>query len=102
MDEEKEEVAASLELQHPIPFGKEMVTTLEFSPIKVKHLRNLPPVSSGGDVSLDIILVLLGKLVGLPPRIVDELQGNDLSRALEVTTRFLGQCLGDFGTTLEQ
>lgn len=102
MIEQEREIAETIELEHPIVFGSKTVSTLEFSPIKTKHLRNLPPVSSDGTVSLDIILELMGKLLALPPRIVDEIQGNDLSRAMAVTTRFLEQCLGGIGMTSEQ
>ncbi len=102
MLKEEREIAETIELENPIVFGSQTISTLEFAVIKAKHLRGLPPVSAGGDVSLDIIIVLLGKLIAQPPKVVDEITGNDLARAMGVTTRFLEQCLGGIGTTSEQ
>lgn len=102
MIEQERNIAETIELENPIVFGSKTVSTLEFAVIKAGHLRGLPPVSASGDVSLDIIIALLGKLVAQPPKIVDEITGNDLARAMAVTTRFLEQCLGGIETTSEQ
>jgi len=82
-----------LELEHPIENGSNIIDKLEFVTLKGKHLRGLPLASADGTISLDLMLMLIQRLSGEPPKVIDQLQGNDLMKALKVAGDFFEEVL---------
>ena len=76
-----------LKLKHPIIFGSTTIEQLEFAVLKGKHLRGLPPMKEK-EVSFDFLLQLVHKLTAQPPRVIDELEGEDVMAAIEVAGDF--------------
>lgn len=72
-------------LRKPIEFGKTTVTELTIRPVKGKDLRRLKP----SDPPLVQTLNMLSWLSGQPLQVVDELEGDDLGKALGVVNDFL-------------
>lgn len=90
IEEPKHEVVDGktiLKLKHPIVFGSATIEQLEFAVLKGKHLRGLPPIKED-EVSFDFLLQLVHKLTAQTPRVIDELQGEDLMAAIEVAGDF--------------
>lgn len=63
-----------LELKHPVKWGKDEVTELEFKPIKGKHLKNL----DFSVKSIDAALTLASRLSGRPSSFFDEMAAADI------------------------
>jgi hypothetical protein len=78
----------TMKLRKPIPWGKdgsEPITELVIQPMKPKYLRNIPPNASAEDKGL----LLLGRLTGQPPGVIDELDMADYEEASTIAAGFL-------------
>lgn len=74
-----------LTLRHPLVFKNQRVDALTIRPGKAKDLRGLRTQEMS---AFDTLLALLQRLAALPAAIIDELEGEDLADALEVTSLF--------------
>lgn len=73
----------TLTLQDPIDFGNERHETLEFQPLKAKHMRKMK-----GDPSFSDFLDLVGASTGLLKPVVDELSIRDATAAVKIISDF--------------
>lgn len=72
-----------LKLKHPVKFGEETVTVLEFRRIKGKELRRLP-----ANPTTDDMLKLAGALCGQPDSFIDEVDAEDIFAITELVEGF--------------
>lgn len=75
--------AATLKLQYPITWGDEVIETLEFRRMKAKDMRKLPDDDGGKTI------ILISRLTGHPPSVIDEMDAIDLAGAGEIVAVFL-------------
>ena len=76
----------TIELEHPIEFGSKTIAELTFRPIKAKDLRR---VKAPDHRRIEMTLELAGYLSGQPTQVIDELEGNDLMKVLDLVADFL-------------
>lgn len=74
-----------IKLDKPITFGSRTVEQLTIRPVKAKDLRHDKDTDSG----MVRTLAMLSRLSGEPSQVIDELEGNDLKRALKAVNDFL-------------
>lgn len=72
-------------LRKPIESGKATITELTIRPVKGKDLRRLKP----GDPPVVQTLNMLSWLSGQPMQVIDELEGDDIGKAMAVVNDFL-------------
>jgi hypothetical protein len=71
-------------LDHPFDFGKERIEKLELRRPKAKDLRGIPEHPRTGDL-LDVAV----RIANQPKSLIDELDGADTFRLMEVIGGFL-------------
>lgn len=71
-------------LKHPVQFGSEKITRLEFKRPKARHFRGLPLEPKVGD-----IMDLMARLADVPPSVIDELEPEDLEAASSIVGGFM-------------
>ncbi len=76
--------AATLQLNHPFQWGKEIVSELQFRRIKAKDLRQ---IGSMDDTAAS--LQLIANATGMTPKQVDELDSEDLMEAQKIIKGFM-------------
>lgn len=74
-----------LTLRHPLVFKNLQVDSLTIRPGKARDLRGLKTKEAS---AFDTLLSLLQRLASQPAEIIDELKGEDLADALDVTNLF--------------
>jgi Phage tail assembly chaperone proteins, E, or 41 or 14 len=74
----------TVKLRTPIEFGSQRIEELAFRPLTGKDLRKLPEGSS-----MDVTLVLAGRLSGQPDPVIDKLTGDDLWEVMTVVSGFM-------------
>lgn len=74
----------TLTLKEPIEQGSEKITEFVIRKPKGKDFRSMPMEPKVGDM-----LNLLGKLVGHPPSVIDELGAEDMVAAMEIVGGFI-------------
>lgn len=75
----------TIELQHPITWGKKEIAEIVLRPVTGADLRKLKTPT---DRPLAMVLELAGYLSGQPYQIIDRLQGEDLGRVMDETNFF--------------
>ena len=79
-----------LKLEHPIQHGSEKITELTVGRRpKAKDFKGIP----AQDILFDHMLVLLGKITGQPPSVIEELDSEDLIPAISLVNDFLPNTL---------
>lgn len=76
-----------IELQHPIKFGDETITSLTLRRPKAKDFRSLTDMSKPFAAMLDFAATL----AELPPAAVDLIDVDDVPKVIEVVSGFLGK-----------
>lgn len=71
-------------LSEPIQAHGETVQKLTFRPLKGKDIRQMPASRSA-----DALLAMVAISAGIPPSSVDQMDGGDVTRAMEVVSDFL-------------
>ena len=80
------QVIKSIKLKYPIQHGSETINELRVEKrLKAKMFKGIP----AQDMLFDHMLVLLGRLTGQPPSIIEELDSEDLFPAVEMVNSFL-------------
>lgn len=74
----------TLKLKSPIQWGSETITELVISKPKAKNIRGLPQEPKTGD-----LLDLAASLCAQPPRMIDELDIEDVTALMEIIGSFL-------------
>jgi hypothetical protein len=74
-----------IKLSSPIQYGTELISELEVSPPKAKHMRGMAL-----QMGMDDMLTLASRCTAQPPSVIDELSFNDLTAVMEVLGNFLG------------
>ncbi len=78
--------AVTITLGTPVVYGSESIAQLEFKrPLRGKDLKGLPL-----ELGFEHLLILAGRLCGQPPAVMDLLEGEDVLRAVETVSLFLG------------
>lgn len=80
---EKKDGKFIIKLDDPIEYGKDVISELEFTEPKAKHMRMMPANPTVSDM-LDII----GQLCAQPKSVIDELSLGDLNKATEFFEAF--------------
>lgn len=79
-----------LKLKYPVQRGSETVSELRvMKRPRAKHFKGIP----AQNIMFDHMLVLLGKITGQPPSIIEELDSEDLFPAIELVNAFLPSSL---------
>lgn len=76
----------TMKLRVPVTFAGKTVEELVIQPMKPKYLRNIDKDASAEDKGL----LLLGRLSGQPPGVIDELDMGDFEEASRIIAGFLG------------
>jgi hypothetical protein len=80
----------SLKLKHPIQQGSETVSELcIMKRPRARHFKGIP----AQNILFDHMLVLLGKITGQPPSVIEELDSEDLIPAINMVNDFLPSSL---------
>ena len=80
----------SLTLKHPIQLGTETITELKvMKRLRARQFKGIP----AQNILFDHMLVLIGKLTGQPPSVIEELDSEDLFPAMELVNDFLPNSL---------
>lgn len=75
-----------IDLAAPLKHGAEDVERLVFRrPLKVGDLRGVKIAS----LSFDDFALIIGRMVGLPEKVIEQMEMADFSRAMEVISDFL-------------
>lgn len=84
----------SYTLRTPIPFGSLTITELSLRRPMAKDMRSLP---ADGLRTVDDMLLLVGRLSGQPPVVIDELSLEDLAGVSAIVAGFTqsGPATGD-------
>lgn len=73
-------------LENPLTVGDETISELTFArPIVAGDMRGIP--ISG--MTFDHMFVVAGRLVGQPPKIMDMIQGDDITKVMDTVGAFL-------------
>lgn len=81
----------TIPLSSPIEFGSQRIEEIIIRPLKAKDLRTM---KTSHDDQIRYMLEMAGKLSGQSSQIIDELEGEDLGKVIEVVTVFLGAIQG--------
>lgn len=81
----------TIPLTSPIEFGSQRVEELVVRPLKAKDLRTM---KTSHDDQIRYMLEMASKLSGQSTQIIDELEGEDLGKTIEVVTVFLAAIQG--------
>ena len=84
----------TVHLDYPIEYGDETITEVTLRRAKGKDVKALPPEPGVSD-----LLNLAGKLGGLMPKVLDELDASDAMKLVEVVNVFFGGSLMPDGLT---
>ncbi|WP_155831796.1 phage tail assembly protein [Hylemonella gracilis] len=71
-------------LGEPIQAHGQTVNSLTFKPLKGKDIRQMPASRSA-----DALLAMVAISAGIPPSSVDQMDGGDVTRAMEIVSDFL-------------
>ena len=75
----------TVKLRTPIDFGSQRIEELTFRTPAGKDFRRLPPDGS----SMDVTLILAGRLSGQPDAVIDKLSGDDLWEVMTIVGGFM-------------
>lgn len=75
----------TFKLKYPIEFGQEVITELEITRPKAKHIKGIANIDS-----TDGMLVVISRITGKPPKVIDDLDFEDLQGISEIIQNFTG------------
>ncbi|HET9063676.1 MAG TPA: phage tail assembly protein [Candidatus Binatia bacterium] len=98
---EAEEIAAQLmqerqwpvivTLKHPVDYGSERISTLEF---RRGCLADLKGMTVGSSPTIDQLLLVASRMCGQPLKVIEKLGDEDGAQVMEIAIGFLGRSLG--------
>jgi hypothetical protein len=87
---EAEEWPRTVTLRHPVDFGKERITSLEF---RRGQLGDLKGVKLGESLPVESVCMVASRLCGKSVKIIELLDAEDAGEVTEIAMRFFARCL---------
>jgi hypothetical protein len=91
MSEADRQWPVTVKLKHPVDFGSERITSLEF---RRGRLGDLKGMKVDGVPPVDQLLLVASRLCGQPTKVLEMLEDDDGSEVLELALGFFARCLG--------
>jgi hypothetical protein len=96
--DEQQEAAAprawpvAVQLKHPVMFGSEQVTALEFRRGKMGDMKGIK--LSGDDISADDLMMIASRMCGKPLKVLEMLDVDDAGEVTSIALDFYVSYLG--------
>jgi hypothetical protein len=82
---------AIVRLKHPVDFGSERITSLEF---RRGRMGDLKGVKVDGIPPVDQLMLIASRMCGQPIKALEMLEDEDGAEVLEIALVFFARCLG--------
>ncbi len=79
-----------VKLQHPIQFGSERITSLEFRRGRMGDIKGM---KLGDTVATEQLVLLASRLSGQPTNVIEMLDVEDAGEVMEIALDFFAKCL---------